>query len=177
MAFLARALPRVEKVKLMKLIYLADKENFLLHGVPITRDRQFAMKLGPVPSDCLHLLSDEWWSDPEAAFRFVHLDDNRLTLRPDAPNPDDGLDSTEISSLRTILRRHGDTPWRTLVDFTHQLPEYIEFYRPGTSTLIPYEAMLRHSQQPQHFRLNRPVISRETRLNMASPFPTSDADL
>ncbi len=47
----------MEKVKLTKLLYLADRQFFIERGVSITGDRLVAMPYGPVPSGCLDLLS------------------------------------------------------------------------------------------------------------------------
>lgn len=47
------ALGEVDKAKLIKLLYIADKSHFLSHGSPITGDTPLAMKWGPVPCSCL----------------------------------------------------------------------------------------------------------------------------
>ncbi len=169
MAFFAHHIPGVEKVKITKLIYLADKEHFLKFGWPITGDRQYAMLHGPVPSECLNALDGEYGLDPEVAFKFIHVDDNRILLKQDPGT--NNLEHSEVSILREIIRLHGRKNRWALRDELHLLPEYKEVYREGTSTLIPYELMLKHSGDPKHFRMNRPVISRETRLRMACPFP------
>lgn len=83
MAYLVGRLTSVEKVKLMKLVYLADKAHFLRCGYPITGDRLCALPYGPVPSLTLDVLNGDIWPEPEAAYEFLHLDDNTVMLRSD----------------------------------------------------------------------------------------------
>jgi uncharacterized phage-associated protein len=174
MAFIAQRLGQVEKVKMMKLVYLADKEHFLKHGYPITGDKQYAMKAGPVPSNTLDALDGEWFPDPNLPFQFLHLSDLIVTAKNNAPAPAEGLTQTEQDTINVILQNHGSTPWRALVKYTHKLPEYVQTYKEGTSTRIPYELLLELSGQPQHFRLGKSVISRQMRANLDSPFPQSE---
>ena len=143
MGYFIVRLDRVEKVKLMKLVYIADKENFLTQGYPITGDRQCAMPWGPVPSDCLHAVNGEIWPNPDEAFKFIHVDDSEVSLRKDPGTA--SLSPVELESLERVYRVHGNKSRWTLVGETHRYPEYKEAYVVGTSRTIPYESILRHS--------------------------------
>jgi hypothetical protein len=169
MAFFAHHIPGIEKVKITKLLYLADKEHFLRQGWPVTGDSQYAMPLGPVPSQCLNALDGELAGDPTAAFKFLQIVDNRVLIKADPGTAQ--LAETELNVIRDILRQHGQKNAWDLVDETHQLPEYREVFVPRTSTHIPYELMLKHSGDSRCFRLGRPVISQEMRQHMVCPFP------
>src|SRR5262249_47985983 len=92
-AYLASRLGGVEKVKLLKLLYIADREHFLKHGYPITGDRQFAMPWGPVPSACLDALNGQSWPAPDDVFEFLHVVDNLVTVKK-SPG-EDRLGTTE----------------------------------------------------------------------------------
>ena len=59
----------IDKLKLIKLLYLADRDCFLEYGHPITGDRPVAMPHGPVPSGCLHVLNGDIES---SVFLFLH---------------------------------------------------------------------------------------------------------
>jgi uncharacterized phage-associated protein len=167
MAFFAQKIPGVQKAKMMKLVYLADKEHFLRHGYPITGDRQYAMKLGPVPSQCLDVLDGD--INPEETFKFLHINNNRILLL-EYPNSS-SLTESELAVAGEILEKYGKKWWRSLIDETHELPEYKEVFEENTSTFIPYETILKHSGDPKHFRLDRPVISKEMRMHVACPIP------
>ncbi|MCK4275964.1 MAG: SocA family protein, partial [Phycisphaerae bacterium] len=47
-AYLVGKLGKVDKIKLIKLLYIADRDHFLQHGAPITGDDQYALNKGPV---------------------------------------------------------------------------------------------------------------------------------
>lgn len=176
MAYVVDRLGAVDKVKLMKLIYLADRDHFLKHGYPVTGDRQCAMPHGPVPSSCLAALNGESWPKPNAAFEYLHIDDNRVMLK--AKPKDDWLTTEEKQTLEGVLAAYGGTSTWRLRDQTHKLPEYKEVYVEGTSTTIPYELMLKLYKDESGFRHNRPVITEATLERMAFPFTANrDADL
>jgi len=46
-------------IKLIKLLYLADREALLRWGRPITTDCHVSMPKGPVVSQIYHLITDE----------------------------------------------------------------------------------------------------------------------
>jgi uncharacterized phage-associated protein len=54
----------MEHVKLMKLMYLADREAMDLYWFPISDDEYYSMKMGPVLSLALNLMSGN--EDPES---------------------------------------------------------------------------------------------------------------
>ena len=176
MAYLVGRLRSVQKVKLMKLVYLADKLHFLSCGYPITGDRQWALPHGPVPSETLDLLNANIWPDPEAAYKFLHVNDATVTLKQDPGTS--LLSSEELATLDEILVRYGDAcPW-ALVEQTHALPEYKEAYAGGIAGPIPYELILRHAGDDRHDRLGRPVASAATVAAMLCPLNAgADADL
>lgn len=175
LAYLVDALGEVDKVALTKLVYLADREHFLEHGYPITGDRPCAMKWGPVPSATLSALNGEAFPEPDAAFRYLHIDDNKVMLRH---RPGDGLLSdAEKRTLDAVARRHGGKRTWDLVRETHELPEYKEAYVEDTSRPIPYELILKHAGDDRHFRHGRPVISDATAAHMPCPFERSETDL
>lgn len=175
LAYVIARLGTIEKVKLMKLVYLADKSHFLTHGYPITGDRQCAMPWGPVPSDCLHAVNGELWPHTHAAFSVLHVDDNLVSLKHDPGTM--SLSPDELQTLDSILQTHGTKNRWELVGETHRYPEYIEFYVAGSSRTIPYEAILRHSNRAETFDSGRPVISPATLSHMVNPFPRSETDL
>jgi uncharacterized phage-associated protein len=174
MAHILQHLGRTEKVKLMKLLYLADREHFVKTGVPITGDRLFAMPWGPVPSCTLDAVGGAL--RPREVFKIIHTDDNWVMLR-DTPDMS-ALSPDEIQTLEEVVKEHGHKKRWSLVRETHRLPEYRECYVPGTSTPIPYETIARFSGNDARYRYGRAVISPQTAAAMPCPFEAgSDADL
>lgn len=166
----------LEKVKLTKLLYLADRQSFIERGVSITGDRLVAMPYGPVPSGCLDLLNGVALINRDRVFRFIHVDDTQVSLRQ-APERT-LLNDADREILDQIVRDHGTTQTWKLVRQTHALPEYHDTYVEGTSTPIPFEVIASASRDTRRFRLDRPVVSTETAAAMPCPFnPGADATL
>ena len=166
----------LEKVKLTKLLYLADRQAFIARGVSITGDKLVAMPYGPVPSGCLDLVNGVALISRDRVFRFIHVEDTRVSLRQ---MPECGLLSeADRAVLDQVVRDHGATRTWSLVHQTHALPEYQRTYTEGTSTPIPFEVIASASGDPRRFRLARPVVSPETAAAMPCPFmPGADAAL
>src|SRR3990172_8253669 len=82
MVIFLRRLGSLDKLKLVKLLYLADRDCFLKHGHPITGDTPVAMDHGPVPSACLDVLNCDI---PSQAFSFLHINDTEVRLDPNPP--------------------------------------------------------------------------------------------
>ena len=102
-------------------------------------------------------------------FRFIHIDDHRMSLKCDSVIR---LSTPEQLTLDSIIREHGGKDTWRLRDETHELPEYVQTYRPGTSTRIPYGLIAKVSGNEARFRKGRMVISVEATEHMDCPFPS-----
>jgi len=155
-AFIVERLGEVDKIKLIKLIYLADREHFIRTGAPITGDRQVAMPFGPVPSGTLDAINGQIPGADELVFRYLNVKNNKIRLQKSPGKA--ALSADEIESLNKVLKSHGKkAPW-ALADETHRLPEYTACYVEGTSTTIPYESIAKASGDKRRFRHERAVI-------------------
>lgn len=109
-------------LKLVKLVYLADRTSLQRFGRPITFDTFYAMTHGPVVSstmDCINAMEDEApiWSSfisPRAG--------NEVSLIKPADPKD--LSRVEENVLDEIIAEHGAKTPGELRNFTHGLPEY-----------------------------------------------------
>jgi uncharacterized phage-associated protein len=112
---------RMHYLKLIKLLYLADREALLRWGVPVTTDRYVSMDNGPVTSKIYNLLVDEgdkpFWSQYISA-----PSEYQVSLLQDAPG--DLLSRAEEVLLRDIFARYGHMNRWDLVGFVHTLPEW-----------------------------------------------------
>ena len=168
-AYIIGQLVQVDKIKLVKMLYIADRDHFLQHGYPITGDAQYALPKGPAPTTTLDMLDGDL-RESENCFRCIHLDDVVFSLRQDA-NPI-ALEKTELDVLNHVIREHGHKNKWALKDETHDYPEYAAVYREGTSTRIPYEVILEcYPGDGSRFRKGRPVMSEGTISKMDCPFP------
>jgi len=155
-AFILERLGDVDKIKLIKLIYLADREHFIRTGAPITGDRQVAMPWGPVPSRTLDAINGQVSGADDSVFRFLSVKNNTIHLRKSPGHT--ALSAQEIESLNKVIRAHGRKAAWPLANETHRLPEYVACYVEGTSTTIPYESIARASGDSRRFRHGRVVI-------------------
>ncbi len=174
MVFLVRKLGPLSKVKLMKLLYLADRASFLRLGHPITGDQQRALPYGPVPSETLNLLNESL--PGEDVFRHLHIVDNEVRAVGDSGGAL-GLDDDEIEILEDIAREFGGIEQWALVRQLHKEPEVEEVYKPKTSRPISYEAILKHHGNDRQFSDGRPVITAAMAKHIRCPFPPADPDL
>lgn len=118
----------LDKIKILKLVYLADKYHLLMYGRTITNDRYYAMDYGPVASTAKDVLS----------FNQGALSDNELNyakklLRKDgefsfsANNGDEELDllsETDQEAIDKIVEKFGNIEGWKLSELTHQYPEW-----------------------------------------------------
>jgi uncharacterized phage-associated protein len=157
----------IDKAKLMKLIYLADRAMFIQRGIPITGDQPFAMKLGPVPSKTMDLVEGDLHPIYQGIYKNLRLNNYTVSLVDDPGQ--NLLSDDELTALRTMWYEHGHKDTIPLCYETHHLPEWKERFKDGTSTPIPYEEIARHSGNPERYRLGRVVISPEMAEIMPSP--------
>lgn len=129
-------------MKLVKLLYLADREALLRWGRPITTDCYVSMDRGPVVSRILDLITDEPSPGQETIWsEFVSRPVNyevQLLKRPSFEE----LSRAEDALIQEIFERFGRgmNRWQ-LVEYTHTLPEWKD---PGGGALpIEYRDILR----------------------------------
>jgi len=130
----------MSRLRLLKLLYIADRESLRDTGRPITGDRAVAMKHGPVLSETYDLIKgehvraaewDEWF---ETAGYDVRL----------AKDPGVGrLSKYEIAKLQEVARRFEyEWDW-ALAEATHEFPEWKRNDPGDSSRPIPFEHILK----------------------------------
>jgi uncharacterized phage-associated protein len=141
---LDRAKGRMNYLKLMKLLYLADRESMKCHGWPISGDRYVSMDHGPVLSQTLNLINgakkfeehgwDHWIADKADYAVSLRRRATRETL--------DQLSDAELEVLRNVYAKFGKWDQWRLVDYTHRYCR--EWKDPkGSSLQIPYDAIFK----------------------------------
>lgn len=137
---LAKEGGRMPHLKLMKLLYLAEREALNLFGMPMIGDRIVAMPHGPVLSMTLNLMDgdvesveggwESWISDKE---------NHELSVIGEVtPGSLDELSAADIDVLESTWLRFGHmTKWQ-IRDYTHK--HCTEWADPhGSSVPISYE--------------------------------------
>jgi uncharacterized phage-associated protein len=115
---------RLNHMKLVKLLYLADRKALLQFGRPITFDWYVSMPHGPVLSFTLDKINDS--AAPEGTsywHRFIsERSDHEVALLGDPPR--DQLSRAEEQLLDGIWNEFGTMNQWQLRDYSHSLPEW-----------------------------------------------------
>ncbi|MEK7407016.1 MAG: Panacea domain-containing protein [Acidobacteriota bacterium] len=115
---------RMSHMKLIKLLYLVDREALLRWGRPVTTDRYVSMDQGPVLSTILNLINEghrpastgawtEYISEPQGY---------EVVLLKAAPS--DELSRAEEDLIAEVFRQHGGKSRWDMVELVHALPEW-----------------------------------------------------
>jgi len=116
---------RMPYLKLIKLLYLADRESLLKTGLPITGDRFVSMDRGPVLSRVYNLISEEPQDLQRPWFEYIKPpQDYAVSLANESPEFDD-LSPFETKLLESLFQTYKDTDRFALADLTHEIcPEW-----------------------------------------------------
>ena len=121
-------------MRLIKLLYFADRMSFQEYGRPITGDRYVAMKLGPVLSTVFDRVREgEWGGRIRKSGYYVEL------IGPEFTGP---LSEAEIGILDEVTQTFRTLDHWKLSDLSHDLPEWKETPN-KTSGDISVESLLR----------------------------------
>ena len=131
---------RMPYLKLMKLMYLAERESLLRWGFPLTGDKLVSMKHGPVLSTVLDYINgnktEKNWN------RIIKTDKDAYDVLLTKEISYDELSKAEKELLEEIWAKFGQMTQWELRDWTHSNCK--EWKDPaGSSTPIEYEDILK----------------------------------
>jgi uncharacterized phage-associated protein len=133
--FLQKRGEKMSYLKLMKLMYLADRESMAEFDESMTDDSWFSMDKGPVLSSVLNLIqgssrSGQW----DAWIAEAHVAHEVVLARPELNRDSfDELSDADIEILESVWSRFGKMTRWELVSFTHD--ECSEWRDPNKSAL------------------------------------------
>ena len=111
-------------IKLIKLLYLTDREALLRWGNSVTTDHHVSMDNGPVVSTILNLITAD--KDKPVWGRYISapLGDYEVKLLVDAV-PTDKLSQAEEKLMQELFERYGHwNRWDLINKVMHKLPEW-----------------------------------------------------
>ncbi len=128
-------------LKIIKLLYIAERESLLETGRPITGDRAVAMPHGTALSHAVDLIRGEvTCSEWSSTFKTYPGPDYKIEQLRDPGT--EFLCRYEEDKLTEVAARYkNDDRWK-LEDITHALPEYIKNNPGNSSKEIPIEDIL-----------------------------------
>ena len=127
-------------LKLLKLLYLADRTALVRWGIPITTDRWVSMNHGPVPSNIFNLIADDCAKPIWSQFISAPLGEYEVRLLRETNT--DRLSRAEESLIREIHQQYGHrNRWDLVENVMHKLPEW--HYPQGSSIPISIREILK----------------------------------
>jgi uncharacterized phage-associated protein len=133
---------KMSHLKLIKLLYMVEREALLRFGRPITNDALVSMPYGPVVSATLDRINspelyeaDGYWSK-----YITPKCDNEVSLRDNDDVPNGLLSTADEALIDEVFRKFGHLDRWTIVKLTHDLPEWED--PNGSSTPIDPSTIL-----------------------------------
>lgn len=112
----------VDLYKLIKLIYLIDRESLKRRGHPVTFDRPYNLPLGPTPGHTYHLIWNPWdgayWS------RSFSLPNKNIIRLLNNDTGEGELSQFEMNLISEVYEEFGNQSFKELKKYVHSLPEF-----------------------------------------------------
>ncbi|MGR3174045.1 MAG: Panacea domain-containing protein [Candidatus Scalindua sp.] len=141
--FLKKSGGKLSYMKLIKLLYLADRGALALWERSITGDTYFSMKRGPVLSNVLDIISNG--DDPENSsywYKYISQPNNNYEIKLDELPEIDTLSQRELDLIDELYEEFKDFDRWEMVKLCHEmLPEWEDVER-NTRKLIEIDIIL-----------------------------------
>lgn len=125
-----RGVPNLDKLKIAKLLYFADKYHLVRYGRPIVGDTYYALPFGPVPTRSLDIMGDACGtqfpdsldSNVEKLLKslYISYEGRYPTFTAKSDVDYSSLSESEIEILDIIAEEYGMKTGSQLIDITHR---------------------------------------------------------
>jgi uncharacterized phage-associated protein len=130
----------LSRMRLLKLLYIADRELLAETGRTLTGDLAVAMNYGPVLSHTYNLIKGVSHS-PSDWDGFIQTHGREVVLKGD---PGQGqLTRREVDKLDELVQRFRNVSTSGISAYTHGFSEYVKSFVPDTSTPISWDDVLK----------------------------------
>ncbi len=131
---------QISAVRLLKLLYIADRESIKETGHSITGDQAIATKHGPQLRELHQLIMGEHAPPPiwACCFRRLHADLEWIS-EPESPS----LSSYESAKLKALTTRYAACSDEELQEITRDFDEWKKSESAGSCACIPLDEILR----------------------------------
>lgn len=131
---------RIERLRLLKLLYIADRESLKERACPIIGGRVVAMNNGPLHSTVYNMIKGET-EEPNHDWENVFKNDGHNVVLEQEPGRME-LSDWEIEKLTAVSESHRSIDTWELAELTHGFREWQECHFEGSSRTIPLEKIL-----------------------------------
>jgi uncharacterized phage-associated protein len=121
---------QIDKLKMIKLVYFADRYHLRKYGRPIANDTYFAMPYGPVGSSVKDIAEfSDFLAEEEAEYagRYISRGPKANTVVSTAEVDTDVFSKSDIEALDFAYNEFGNQTAFSLVDIAHRYPEWKKF--------------------------------------------------
>lgn len=108
--------------KVLKLLYMADRESLFESGWTITEDEPIVMPKGPVLNNLYTLLTDENAPNRDIFTTFFNIENGNVSIKK--PFTYNWLSQFTEGVLNNVCNQYGNKTWQELSEMTHKLPEW-----------------------------------------------------
>ncbi len=139
--YILRKIGSADKLKIIKLTYLADKYHLAKYGRTITGDDYYAMEMGPVGSTAKDLLAfeeDDVFSPTAKDYiQKLVVQTNKHTYKSkDIDVELDTLSETDKEILDFVIEKFGNMPTDKIIKYVHRYPEWKKYENSFNNKLI-----------------------------------------
>lgn len=123
---------KINKMKAIKLIYLADRLHLRKYGRPIVGDIYWAMKLGPVGSRAKRIAELDTMPDDVFSYAKKYIkpsDDKKQSFTALKPVDTDLFSKTDLECLESVYKTFSDKDQFELAELSHKYPEWAKHAR------------------------------------------------
>lgn len=122
---------QAEKIKLIKLLYLADKYHLIRYGRTITNDDYYAMEFGPVGTTAKDVLSFDKYNLSSKEYKYlttlIEKKDDYTFAAKKTEISFIMLSQTDKEALDFVVEYFGNMDQWQLQEYTHQYPEWSQY--------------------------------------------------
>lgn len=144
----------INKMKALKLLWLADRLHLRRYGRTITNDTYYALRNGPVASTASNIASNDtrYLSAEVAEYskQFVSAQTHRK-FDSIAAVDEKVFSQTDRDALREVYEEFGKTDEETLSELSHKFPEWMVFEQqlkkaPGSRHEMSFDDFFRNTE-------------------------------
>lgn len=135
---------QISKLRVLKLIWLADRYHLRKYGRPILNDTYFAMPYGPVASAVKDITGFNFLDscDLEQTYLMDYLTrEAEYTIKSIKDVNTDVFSDSDIEALETISQEYGTSSTHDLIELSHKFPEWKKHEESLKSGLVSRESM------------------------------------
>jgi len=130
--YLLKKTGKCDKLKIIKLIYLADKYHLIKYGRTVTNDDYYAMECGPVATTAKDVLSFDKQLISHKEQKYAEQLIKRsgkfeFEANKNANVDIDTLSETDKEVLDFVANKFGKMKSSELIEYTHKYPEWAQY--------------------------------------------------